>query len=167
MTIVTTMTEAELKSYAHRALGPMAAMLGFTIDGGSYDQVMADALLEYGVTDADEIEGITEVRLGYACMRLELWRYLTDYTSTRFNLSDAGTSLSLEQIHNHARKNMESAQARVDRLRADLAIETAEASDEEVFAVTDVTRADDPYEALATQAAEDEEDFVDDSVEYG
>ena len=163
MSAPTEFSEADLATYSHVTLGGLADSLSFTVEGGSYDRVIAAALLEYGVETVDEIEGLRQVAHLLACIRYHLWNYVAHVTVGKFDLSDAGSSLSLSQIHTHARACAKDELAEVQRTRSDLEYYTGEtASGDTVLAIRvyDVSRDDDPLEAY-----EEYEDDAD-GVEY-
>jgi hypothetical protein len=125
MAAKSTYTEAELKAYAETALAGLAATLSLTAINGKLDPVIDEALREYGVSAASEVDGLTEASLLLACVRLALWRHVTNLTNGNFAISDSGTSLSLSAINDQARASARDAQVDVDRLRSKLAGEEA------------------------------------------
>lgn len=137
----TRVTEQELKAYAHVELGELAALLGFTVDGGSYDPVVQDALGTYGVEEVTEVAGVSQVMLLLACTRLALWRRVTSLTNGKFNLADDGSNLSLAQINEHARASAKDATEECAFWQAKVARETGASA----VTLYDVTRPDDPY----------------------
>ena len=139
----TAYTEAELKAYAHAALGGLSASLGWSVGAGSYDQLIGDALIEYGVTSVDDISGVKQVRLLLACVRYALWTQVANVTVGNFALSDSGTSLSLNQINQQARAAADIAQKEVTRFRDDL----ERSLNGSGIRIYNVVRTDDPYEA--------------------
>lgn len=54
-------TEAEFAAYLHGELGDIAGLLGWTVAGGSYDEIINDTLIAYGESDIEAIAGDTAV----------------------------------------------------------------------------------------------------------
>jgi hypothetical protein len=55
MPVPTAYTEADLALYVERLLGPIAAALGWTAADGDFDEVLVDAMLDYGVSSIGAI----------------------------------------------------------------------------------------------------------------
>jgi len=158
MPAITTYTESELKAYLHDCVGGFADFLSFSVGAGSYDRTVNKALSRYGVETIDLVDGVTEAALLEACARYELWTSITNKTNAYFSLSSKGDSLSLGQLNEHARKSATEAWDDVIRLRNDLDREGAEADGGSGdMVIYDVSRDDDPYEALAALEAENQE----------
>ena len=151
MAVATTHTQVSLEAYAARLLGPLAAVLGIT----SNTDVVNEALLEYGVTDATEISGVAETKLILACVAYRQWEYVTQITNGKFDLTDSGTDLSLSQINEQARASAKYALELVSRYRDELAAAAAEADGVGAIRIYTVTRDDDEQDILdALEAAE-------------
>ncbi|MFA6243502.1 MAG: hypothetical protein WC655_21355 [Candidatus Hydrogenedentales bacterium] len=148
MAAKTTYTESELAQYANRALGPLSASVGLVLANGDYAPIVDEALLEYGVVDVSEVSGIAPTKLLLACVRLHLWKHVTNLTNGKFQLGTSGTSLSLHQINDHARESADAAQSDVDRFRADLAYSdsTGATAGTPVAQIYSVRRPDAPFE---------------------
>ncbi len=127
-------TEAELKAYIHTALGAVASSLGWTVNAGSYDEIVNDALLAYGVDDIASVSGRESIAKLRALSRLMAWRAVVSETATDYNFSADGGSYSRAQVNEMAR-------ARV----ADLETETAAYRMENAVRTQRVVYANDPY----------------------
>jgi len=143
----TSITESAAKALAHATLGNFAAILEWTIEGDSYDEIVDDAVAEFGEDVITDVAGIKNVQLLKACVRFVLWREVTSATNVQFNLSDSGDSLSLSQLNDHARKSAKEWLSEINRLRIDASLEADGLSAGALVAsMTEITRSDDPYE---------------------
>lgn len=107
MAVPTVYTEAELKAYVHGELGPVAEALTWTVAGGSYDEVVNDALLAYGNTDISEITGAENVEKLRRFAMLVAWRRVLTWTAIRVDFAADGTSVSCSQLHDMAKGMVE------------------------------------------------------------
>ena len=153
MAAATSITESEARIYAHAELGNFAPMLGWTVGAGSYNEIVNDATAEYGVELVSSVSGVKRTQLMKACIRYILWRSVTNVSNVMFTLAEAGTSLSLSHLNEHARKSMESALSEIQRLRRDVASDDAGLDPGGVAAtVTSVIRPDSEYPKLGEEA---------------
>lgn len=142
----TTQTEAGLATYCHLQMGGFATLLSYTVDGGSYQPVIDAALAEYGVEEITEVSGLYAVRLLHACARLCLWRQVTQVSNVQFGISDAGSTVDLQQLNDHARASCKEAIEDVKRARSDLAYQVALAAGDTVARQYRIHRDEDPYQ---------------------
>lgn len=144
----TQISEDDLKAYLHDRLGDLAPKLGWTVDA-SYDDVLIDALVEYGVSDVRSVSGLYRVALLKAEGRYILWRKVAEHTAGEFSRSAEGHQVNPEQVHAQALAAMRLAQEEIDRLKPKVGIASAH-----IVSMVGVSRPSDPYEALETAYAE-------------
>jgi hypothetical protein len=97
--------------YLHGVLGVTAEMIGWTVAGDSYAEVINDTLLAYGVADIAQAADVSKLRtLGRMC----LWQMAKTAVIPEVNYSADGQNYSREAIFQHI-DNMLS-QARIDAL---------------------------------------------------
>lgn len=94
-------TEATFKVYLHAALGAAATALGWTVDGGDYDEIVNETLLAYGVADIADAADIRKVR---ALGRREAWRGVITAVSLDYDFKADGGSYSRSQMQEQARQ---------------------------------------------------------------
>jgi hypothetical protein len=93
-------TETTLADFQLVALGPLAAVLGWTTTvEPAVVEAVNDALLAYGVADAAEATDIPKVR---ALARLTIWRAVARATAGNYRFSTDGQSFDRQQVHEHA-----------------------------------------------------------------
>jgi len=138
----TVITEDEFKSYLHARLGDLAAKLAWAVDE-SYDDVVVDALVEYGVSDIHAVSGLYPVALLKAYGRYCLWRKVAEHTAGEFSRSAEGHQVNPEQVYQQALTAMRLAQEEIDRLKAKVGVASAH-----VISMVSISRTNDPYEAI-------------------
>lgn len=97
-------TEATLKAYMHAVLGPVATTLGWTVDGGSYNEAANEAIAAYGVDDVETVAGRDAIRALRAVARREAWRAVMQATASHYDLTTDGASRHRSQMHAQARE---------------------------------------------------------------
>lgn len=153
MAAATTITESEARTYADATLGTFADFLGWTVALGSYNEIVNDAVGEYGETLITAVSGVKQTQLMKACVRYVLWRTVTQVSNDKFNISQTGTGLSLSQVNDHARASMQFALDEMARLRLDVASDEADLDPgEQAISVTTVIRETTEYPALGSEA---------------
>lgn len=68
----------------HARLGPLAAVLGWSVEGGSYAGIIADALLDAGWASVDEADDPRKLR---ALARRALWRAAVEALAAHVDLT--------------------------------------------------------------------------------
>lgn len=103
MAAPTSYTEATFKAYLHSVLGGVASALGWTVDGGDYDEILNETLLAYSV---DDIADATSIRKLRALGRVELWRQVLRSVAADYDFRTAdGAQFSRSQIQEMAKVN--------------------------------------------------------------
>ena len=129
--------EDGFKAYLHGRLnrGGVADAFGWSVAAGSYDEIVNDTLLAYGVTDVGEAADVAKLR---ALGSLALWQAAKEAAVLEVDYSADGTSFSREAIFRHVEALL--AQARLDALPYQAALD---------YSVDILSVAHhDPYEAL-------------------
>jgi hypothetical protein len=137
MALPSSYTEASFSDYLHAIMGQVADLLGWKLEEGSYDEVINDTLLAYGVSDIADATDIKKVRaLGKLC----LWRAVLISAIPEINYTADGTTMNREAIFQHA-------QAMLERATAEAAPYDAEYVSNYVYdaEIIGVSRAD-PYQ---------------------
>ena len=114
MALPTSYTENGLAEFMHGQAGDTADLLGWTVAGQSYDEIVNDTLLAYGV---DTIEEATDMRKLRALAKLRLWTAVQSAALPEINHAADGASFDREAIFTHATALLN--QARVDALPYD------------------------------------------------
>lgn len=111
MAIPTSYTESELRDYMLIVTGNVASAIGWT--AANFTEAVNDALIAYGVSTIASATDIAKLR-GIA--KVEAWRSIADATAADYQFSADGGSYNRQQIHDHAVKALERAEAdAVDR----------------------------------------------------
>lgn len=103
-------TPQTFKEYLHSLLGHTAAGLSWSVAGGSYDEILSEALL---AIDTDDITTITDnAGLGKirAVGRYCLWSAVAAALAGEFDFSADGGSYSRNQAHENALKMLDRAE---------------------------------------------------------
>lgn len=111
MPIPTTYSEETLAIFLDTALGAVADVLGWTVEIGSYDEIVNETLLAYGQTDLTQVTGTANLRKLRALGRRELWRAVVEQTSAKYDIKEDNASLSRSQIHKMALESLGKAEA--------------------------------------------------------
>lgn len=114
-------TEESFKDFLHDTIGDdkdLAELLGWTVAGGSYDEILNETLLAYGTDDIASVTGASNIRLLRAYGRVELWRSVAGRTSgEKSSISVANGSFSASKTtHERALAMLREAQATLDSL---------------------------------------------------
>ena len=144
MAIPSSYTEIELAQYLHRVLGPMATVLGWTPDGGSYDEIINDALLACGYQDISIANSPDRVRMLRVLAVCTMWRAVLQTTAAMYDLNADGSGLSRSQLQAMAAKSLEMAETEAAKLIGGGTVGTVQ-----------VTYADDPYPSTSFQPGDD------------
>lgn len=99
MTLPTAYTEATFTTYLHTVAGDVASVLGYTIAGGDYAEIINEALFMYGVDDIADVTGRDNLRKLRVLGRLALWRQALNDASTRFDFAADGGDYKRSQLH--------------------------------------------------------------------
>jgi len=99
MALPASYTEATLKSFIHAELGTHASYLEWTVDGGSYDEIVNDALGMYGASDIATITGASNIQKLRTIARLCAYRKVMDQYAAKFDFSADGNSIQHSQLH--------------------------------------------------------------------
>jgi hypothetical protein len=105
MSLPSAYTENELAVYLHATLnqGGFANDLQWSVAGGSYDEIVNDALTFYGASDIATITGITAIRSLRIAARVALWRAVAGATVHFVDMSTPdGSRANLSKIHESA-----------------------------------------------------------------
>lgn len=94
MSVPTSYTEATLKAFMHSVAGGNATIMGWTVDGGSYDEAVNSALMAFGETTIGNITGLTNIVKLRAFAVVELWRMGINQCSVAPDGSADGRSVS-------------------------------------------------------------------------
>lgn len=104
--MLTVYDEATLKAYMAADLGPMATMLGWTVEGGDYDEIYVSTLLRLGVEDLSGLTGLDNLRKVRAFASVEAWRAVIKALAGRYDFSADGASLSRSQAQVQAAESL-------------------------------------------------------------
>lgn len=99
-------TEAELAEYLHRALRNMATLLGWSVAGGDYTDIVEDTLLAYGVPDIDQALDPRKLR---ALGKIHVWKAVVATLAASHTVSMPGTALQLGDLQRQASVALEEA----------------------------------------------------------
>lgn len=100
MPVPTSYTETTLALYLHGHLnqGHLADMLAWSVEAGSYDEIVTDVLLAYGVNNIAEATSIGKLR---ALGLVALWENVKTAAVGEINYSADGQTYSREAIFQH------------------------------------------------------------------
>jgi hypothetical protein len=84
-------------------LGATAPVLGWTVDGGDYDEALNETLLAYGQTDITLISGDDNLRKLRALGRVEVWRAVMADVSLDYDFKADGGDYRRSQMYEQAR----------------------------------------------------------------
>jgi hypothetical protein len=102
-----TYDSASLAAAMHAWLGPTAASLGWSVEGGNYTEPIIDTLLMYG--DVTDVAEMTDIRKTRALALVAAWRAAVSALVPRVNWSRQGESVSGSQEHTAALKQLQAA----------------------------------------------------------
>lgn len=95
-------TEASLKAYMHAALGPIAGVLGWSVDEGNYDEPLNDTLLAYGVSDVEQVTGAEQLKRLRALARYQVWKAAVSGLAALYDFETDGQRFERSQLMRHA-----------------------------------------------------------------
>lgn len=110
MTLPTAYTEATFATYLHAVAGDVASVLGYTIAGGDYAEIINEALFMYGVDDIANVSGLENLRKLRVFGRMALWRQALNDASTRFDFAADGGDYKRSQLHEMLLKALDAAE---------------------------------------------------------
>lgn len=94
-------TEEDLAGYLARLNPDLVESLGWTVEEGSYDEILAEVYDDMGTTDVSAMIDMRKLRI---VMKYRFWEYvLTGLAGNRFNFSGDGGSISYSQIFDQAK----------------------------------------------------------------
>ncbi len=111
MAIPASYTELKFAEFLHATLGQVAEALNWGVGAASYDEVVNESLLEYGVDDIATITGNPSLKKFRAIGKVKAWEAVVTQTAADFNFSADGGKYDRSQIHEMAMKNLALAQA--------------------------------------------------------
>lgn len=133
-------SEAGFAAYLTSVLDTLADVLGWDAGDPRVQEAVADALLEYGETTIGNVTGTTNLLKLRALGRRAIWRAVAGATAGSYSFTDvAAQKFERQQVHDHAVKMRESADAECRALGADPTY---------AVAVLSVQRHQDPYAVL-------------------
>lgn len=105
MTIPTSYTSETFAAYLHRQLGPVTpGILGWSVDAGSYDDILTDTLVALGYEDVMNVSGRENLRKLRALGLVYLWRSVVSQLAvTVYNVSTPAGSFSRGRLAEQAR----------------------------------------------------------------
>lgn len=98
MALPTSYTEATLGAFIHADLGPVATTLGWSVAGGSYAEIINEALIIGNATSVADLS----VAKARALVRVAAWRVVAQHTAGDYKFSADGASYDRQQMHAHA-----------------------------------------------------------------
>lgn len=107
MAVPTSYTEDSFALYLHNVLDGVADVLSFSIDSGSYDEVVNDVLI---ALDEDDITTIADIRGLRATGRYYVWKKAADKAATIYDFSVDKRSFKRNQIAEHIAERLAAAE---------------------------------------------------------
>jgi hypothetical protein len=98
MAVPTGYTETTFKTYLHKVAGDVASVLGWSIAGGDYDEVVYEALFMYEADDITTISGRDNVRKLRVLGRVALWRQAMSDAAARYDFAADGGDYKRSQM---------------------------------------------------------------------
>jgi hypothetical protein len=135
-------TEDTLKTYLHTIAPTLSAVLSWTVEDGSYDELVLDVLVLLGVSELTNQSSVTQTGRVRAAAKIAYWRAAINELVTRYDYSSGSGSSSRGQMIANAKDALGLAEAEGARLGLSIAVPDAE--------VGTVTYADDPYRSDAS-----------------
>lgn len=124
MSIPASYTEATLKAYLHAEVGNIASALGWSVDGGEYDEPVNDALLMYGESDIENIDSTEGVRKLRLLGLLAAWRKAASHLAGDYDFSADGASYSRSQAYAMAEKRVQALESQCAGFLPEYAVHT-------------------------------------------
>ena len=122
MALPTAYTEAELAAFIHAELGGVATALGWTVDGGSYDEAVNDALYLANVSDIATVTSRDAVFQLRRLAMLAAWRRVVAAVSLDYDFSADGGKYSRSQVATQAAARVRELETETAGYRADYAV---------------------------------------------
>lgn len=137
MPLPTSYTEDGFKAYLHGRLnrGGVADAFGWSVAAGSYDEIVNDTLLAYGVTGIAAAVDVAKLR---ALGSLALWQAAKEAAVLEINYTADGTTFNREAIFQHIETML--AQARLNALLFD--------DSSYAISITGIDHSGDPYSPI-------------------
>lgn len=104
-------TALKFKGYLHRILSHTAVVLGWSVDGSDYDEILNDTLIALGVDDVASITDNADLKMLRAVGRYFLWQAVAAATVGDYQFSADGGSYNRQQVHDHALKMLAQAES--------------------------------------------------------
>jgi hypothetical protein len=98
MALPSVYSDATLGAFIHADLGPIATTLGWTVAGGSYAEIINEALI---IGNAASVADLS-VAKARALVRVAAWRVVAQHTAGDYKFSADGASYDRQQMHAHA-----------------------------------------------------------------
>jgi hypothetical protein len=111
MPVATAYTESTLASYLDDALGPMAAVLGWSVSANSYNLPISRAMRALGLYDVTTVTAAADLAALEAVATREAWRLVVQHLATRYDFSRDQQSLSRSQMQKMAKEALQIAEA--------------------------------------------------------
>ena len=137
MPLPTSYTEDQFKSYIFSRAQDMSKVLGWTVAGGSFDEIVNDTLLFLKLDDLSEVNSSAGVEKLRAAGMVFFWRAAIDALPTRYDFSSAGGTVSRSQMMRNAQAALTLAESRATDLGLNMNVP--------VVKVGSIVFADDPY----------------------
>jgi hypothetical protein len=99
----TSYTDTTLKEYMHTTTAGVAAVLSWSVAGGSYDEPLNDVLLRMGLSSASDA---ADVRLLRAAARVAVWQQALGALAAHVDETTDEDSFKSSQMHEMARRNL-------------------------------------------------------------
>jgi hypothetical protein len=119
MPVPTAYTEDELKTFLHGCLKEAAAVLGWTVAAGSYDDAVTETLVQYGVS---EIASAVDIRKLRALGRVAVWQSVLAAVSLDYTFAADGGQYSRSHMFEHATKMLAAAESEALPYSADYVV---------------------------------------------
>jgi hypothetical protein len=111
MPVATSYTESTLASYLDAALGPMAAVLGWSVGANSYNLPISRAMRALGLSDVATVMAAADLAALEAVALREVWRLVVQHLATRYDISLDQQSLKRSQLQAMAKEALQIAEA--------------------------------------------------------
>jgi uncharacterized membrane protein len=111
MPVATSYTESSLASYLDDAVGPMAAVLGWSTSANSYNLPINRAMRALGLSDVTTVTAAADLAALEAVATRETWRLVVQHLATRYDISLDQQSLKRSQLQAMAKEALILAEA--------------------------------------------------------
>lgn len=116
MPLPTTYSIDEFKAFLIRRAPEMSALLGWTVDSETLDEVVNDTLFALKLSDFTSIDTAAEVEKLRAMGMVCYWRAAIFALTTRYDFADAGGQISRNQLLRNAQTALSEANGRATDL---------------------------------------------------